>query len=227
MPYWKENNFFILSRLNRLMASSFAEQIPCILHLVKQLRPRTILDIGKGFGKYGFLLHEYVGIDNTKKIDPSKTMVEQSVIRIDAIEADKDLLLPHLPQFYNRVFVGDVFDVFFAGGSYNVVLMIDVIEHLDKEKAVTLLQHFVRDGAKVIVATPLQFFKQELYESEYEHHISHWTKKDFDKIGYVDCQYFDAGAVYLLSADKLNVRGFGNTLIKKLRRIARLLKNEF
>ena len=51
-------------------------------------------------------------------------------------------------------------------------------------------------------------------------------KKDFENLGYLNCQYFDAGAIYLLSNEKLDVRGFGNSWIKKLRRIARAVKNE-
>jgi len=77
------------------------------------------------------------------------------------------------------------------------------------------------------VATPIHFFEQELYESPFEHHVSHWKKKDFENLGYLNCQYFDAEAIYLLSNEKLDVRGFGNSIIKKFRRIARAIKNEF
>jgi hypothetical protein len=48
------------------MASSFSAQIPAIVHLLKSLASKSVFDIGKGFGKYGFLIHEYLGIDNTK-----------------------------------------------------------------------------------------------------------------------------------------------------------------
>ena len=50
------------------MASSFVSQIPVIVNLVSKLKPRKIIDIGKGFGKYGFLIHEYAGIDNQKRM---------------------------------------------------------------------------------------------------------------------------------------------------------------
>ena len=209
------------------MASSFVSQIPSIIYLIQQLNPITVLDIGKGFGKYGFLIHEYLGIDNKNHIDPSKSMVEQSRIKIDAIEADKDLLLPHLSHLYNNVFFGDVFDTYKATANYDLILMIDVIEHLDKEKAIQLIRHYLAKGSAMIIATPINFFKQELYESEYEHHISHWTLKDFDKVCYLDHQYLDGGAIYLLSNTKRSIRGFGNSYIKKLRRFARAIKNEF
>ncbi|MCW3090880.1 MAG: uncharacterized protein JWP81_1949 [Ferruginibacter sp.] len=209
-----------------IMASSFINQIPAIIHLVQKLQPKTILDIGKGFGKYGFLVHEYVGIDNTKKVDPAKTLKEQSNLLIDAIEIDADLMLPHLQQIYNKVYLGDVLKIYEEMVKYEMVLMIDIIEHINKGQALQLLRYLIQQGSTIIIATPIRYFKQELYESEFERHISHWSEQDFKKLGYLSAQYFDAGAVYLLSAEKYNIRGFGNSFIKKIRRIARAISNE-
>ena len=208
------------------MASSFPNQIPSIIFLLQKLKPSTVLDIGKGFGKYGFLIHEYVGIDNQKRINSKLSLAEQSNIKIDAIEVDEDLILPHLNQIYSNIFFGDVFEVYENLSQYELILMIDVIEHLDKKKALAMLNHFLAKGSKIIIATPLSYFQQELYESEYEHHISHWVVNDFKKLGYVQYQKFESGAIYLLSNQELKIRGFGNSLIKKARRIARLLRNE-
>ena len=208
------------------MASSFIDQTPAIIHLVQKLRPGKILDIGKGFGKYGFLFHEYVGIDNTKKINPAISLKEQSQIQIDAVEVDPDLMLPHLSQIYNDIYFGDVLEIYQQLPVYNLILMIDIIEHINKEGAVKLLQHFLKQGTSIIIATPKDFFEQELYESKFENHVSHWSAKDFKGLGFLNVQYFNAGAVYLLSVEKLDIRGFGNTWIKKIRRIAKAVKNE-
>lgn len=208
------------------MASSFSNQIPAIIHLVQQFKPKRILDIGKGFGKYGFLLHEYAGIDNTKKINPAKSLKEQSNLLIDAVEVDPDLMLPHLSQLYHTVYFGDVLQLYKELPSYDLVLMIDIIEHINKVEALILLKYLLQMGSRIIIATPVEFFHQHLYESEYENHISHWTIEDLKYLGFAEVQYFDAGAIYLLSADKLDVRGFGNTWIKKVRRLARAIKNE-
>ena len=209
------------------MASSFSDQIPAIVHLLTKLKPKRILDIGKGFGKYGFLAHEYGGINNTKRLDPSLTLAQQSDIVIDAIEADTDLLLPHLSQIYTNIYVDDALKIYPSLPAYDLVLMIDVIEHLDKSKATELVKYFLSKNAVLIIATPLKFFQQELYESDFEHHISHWELKDFEALGFVESQHFYGGAVYLVSASKIDIRGFGNTPLKKLRRILRNIKNEF
>jgi hypothetical protein len=153
-------------------------------------------------------------------------MSQRSRVKIDAVEVDEDLMLPHLLQFYNEVFFADIFSIYKRLNHYDLILMVDVIEHLEKEKAIALLKYFVSKDSKIIVATPVDFFNQDLYKSEFEHHISHWTFNDFKKIGFADCQYFDGGAVYLLSKEKFDVRGFGNSVTKKLRQIARCVKNE-
>jgi SAM-dependent methyltransferase len=208
------------------MASSFVIQIPIIIDVVKALNPKSILDIGKGFGKYGFLVHEYIGIDNTLRLSPEKSLQEQSRIVMDACEADTDLLLPHLPHLYRNLFVGDVLEKYKFFQKYDLILMIDVIEHLNKEKSIEMLRYFVSQKSRVLIATPKDFFEQHLYESEFENHISHWKVADFEKIGFVDYQKIDSGMLYLLSADKIDIRGFGDSFIKKLRRIGRALRNE-
>ncbi len=208
------------------MASSFSSQIPTIIHLIQKLSPKSVLDIGKGFGKYGFLIHEYIGINNKERVDPKVTMADQSRVKIDAVEVDEDLLLPHLSQFYNKVFFGDVFSIQEKFEDYDLILMIDVIEHLDKQKAIELLKNFLLKNSTVLIATPIHFFQQELYGSDFEHHISHWKLSDFKQLGFVEHQYFNDGAIYLLSNNINDIRGFGSSFLKKFRRIARAIKNE-
>jgi hypothetical protein len=209
------------------MASSFISQIPQIIYLISQIKPKTILDIGKGFGKYGFLIHEYIGIDNKKALKSNKTMKEQSNIRIDAIEIDEQLFLPHMDQIYNNVYKGNILELYNQIPAYDLILMIDVVEHLDKKAAVKMLEYFISQKIKMIVATPEKYFQQHLYDSPFEEHVSYWNLKDFKKISYVDYQKLSGGVIYLLATQKMNIRGFGNSLIKKVRRIARSLKDEF
>lgn len=208
------------------MASSFISQTPLIIYLIGKLKPKTILDIGKGFGKYGFLIHEYLGIDNTKRLNPNLTMKEQSTIKIDAIEIDEQLMLPHLNQFYNDIIQGSILEMYEQMKSYDLILMIDVVEHLDKTAALKMLKYFANNKTTIIIATPYEFFNQHLYESEHEEHISHWTINDFRNLFYVDSQKTSDGAIYLLTSEKKDIIGFGNSFIKKIKRIARAIKNE-
>lgn len=209
------------------MASSFSAQIPVIINVIQQLRPATVLDVGKGFGKYGFLIHEYVGIDSSRRPDPSKTLSEQSAIAIDAVECNPDYMWPHIRQLYRQTYIGRIEELHSTLPRYDLVLMCDVIEHLDKAAGLKVVQHFIVSGSAVLISSPTDYFNQELFGSADEHHLSHWTAADFRlPTGYCEYQTADAGRVYLVSPHPLDVRGFGNGLLKRARRIARVLRDE-
>jgi 2-polyprenyl-3-methyl-5-hydroxy-6-metoxy-1,4-benzoquinol methylase len=208
------------------MASSYSSQIPLIIHLLSKLKPDTVLDIGKGFGKYGFLLHEYCGVDNSVRPNPTLSLAQQSRIAIDAVESNSDYLWPHLDQLYRQIFLGRIETLYETLPRYDTILMADVIEHLEKHDALSIIRHFIQAGSSMIIATPRDFFQQELFESNDEHHVSHWTAKDFRPIASVDYQNADAGRVFLISPQPMDIRGFGRSPIKRLRRIARAVRNE-
>lgn len=209
------------------MASSFYDQIPTVLNIITQVKPKRVLDIGKGFGKYGFLTHEYLGISNTEKINPNRSLKDQSAVIIDTVEVDDDLILPHLEHLYDKVIKDDIFNTYKTLGNYDLVLMIDVIEHLDKDKAKELVDYFFHQGSALIIATPIDFFEQHLYESVYEEHISHWGLADFKSYGSsLSYQKLASGRIYFLSKKPYEIKGFGNKLILKLKRIRRAILNE-
>ena len=205
------------------MASSFASQIPAIVHLIAQLRPATMLDVGKGFGKYGFLAHEYSGISPTRRTDSSRTLAEQSNLIIDAVECNRDYLWPHLGHIYRTVYEGRIEDLVASLPNYDLVIMCDVIEHLPKETGKEVVKTILAKSSKMIVSTPRKFFAQgELYKSPDERHISEWGPRDFRSFGvWVDWQNIDAGSVYLLSHKPHKIRGFGHDPLTRFRRVAR------
>lgn len=209
------------------MGTSYVNQIPVIVHVVQQLRPRRILDVGKGFGKYGMLLHEYVGLDPAARIDPARKLREQSRISIDAVEVDPDLMLPHLDHAYDRIHRGAIEELYRDLPRYDLVLMADVIEHVDKPAGVEVLRHFVASGAVVVVSTPIAFFRQSLHQSRHEEHVSHWTERDFRALGRVSTQYVGPGAVYVLTRQECRVPGFGRGVTTRLRRLLRLLRDDW
>jgi len=209
------------------MASSFVDQVPVIVYLLQQLHPRTVLDVGKGFGKYGFLLHEYVGVSASKAPDPARTLIQQSDVAVDAVEVQESYLWPHIAQLYRQTFIGRIEDLYTKLAAYDVVLMSDVIEHIEKGVGLEVMQHFVEKGSAVIVSTPKDYFHQELYGSTHEQHVSHWAPRDFRFAPYLDYQNCGAGRVFLLSKEPRIVRGFGNRPLSRLRRVGRTLLSEF
>ena len=128
--------------------------------------PRKILDVGPGYGKHGVLLHEY--------LDPTP--------EVHAVE----MWEPYITDFglegiYDRVMAGDACDMTQEMlDQYNLVVMGDVIEHMEKQRALDFLS---RIKGWVIVSTPLEHFHTEEGLPPTEAHISHWTKYDFVKTG--------------------------------------------
>ncbi len=134
---------------------------PSILNLCWQVHPHSVLDVGPGWGKAGILLREYVAAN-----------------RVDAVEAWGPYVTPRLRAVYDEVIVGDVRDLPDEKlASYDLVLMADVIEHMDRQDALTLLW---RIPGYVVLCTPREFFQNpEAAEIPPEEHRSLWTPQDF------------------------------------------------
>jgi hypothetical protein len=92
---------------------------------------------------------------------------------IDAVEVDADLMLPHLEHLYDKVYFEDILLLYKKLPAYDLTLMIDIIEHIDKEGALKMLTYFLNQGSKIMIASPINFFEQELYQSKFENHVSH------------------------------------------------------
>lgn len=138
------------------------------LNLIRDFaeRPFSVLDVGPGRGKYGYLIPEYV--------DPAA--------EVDAIEAHE----PYIKQFgleriYREVIAGDVLEAEASWlNSYDAVLMVDVIEHMEKGPALELLE---RITVSMTIATPRDFFENPAHLPATEAHRSHWSVDDFRATG--------------------------------------------
>ena len=202
------------------MASSFIEQACVIVPLLEELRPKAVLDVGKGLGKYGFLIHEYLGIGETTTPDPARKLKDQSSVRLDAVEIQPNYMLPHIGDLYETVHMGDITEIYPTLTGYDAVLMADVIEHIERTKAIEVVTHFIEDGSTVVVSTPHRFWTQDnLYGSPWETHRSFWTPKDFQFAPYMDWQTAGRGNVYLLARERRQTGlHFGSRPRRRMRR---------
>lgn len=144
------------------MPTSEHRQIPHICDVLVREKPRTVLDVGAGWGKFGVLAREYGGAD-----------------RVDAVDANP----PRFPV-YDRVFLGDIRHldrVLPPGESWDLALLVDVIEHLPKEEGYGVLDELTRRAARVLVTTPWGFRPQEIPGMPYETHRSGWYPGDFGR----------------------------------------------
>lgn len=160
------------------MPTSDYRNIPTIIELIRKLDPESILDVGIGFGKYGFLIREHLdgfGLDRHTVLEG----VEAHPPYLDRSKAD---------YLYDTVWEGDFLEVFQGEDrSYELVLMIDIIEHYEKHRGLEALYLALQLAPRVLIATPRQFLEQgAVHGNDYERHLSHWTEADFAEFDWQD-----------------------------------------
>lgn len=135
-----------------------------------QPNPQRILDVGAGYGKHGVLLREY--------LDPTPT--------VHGVEAWEPYVKAHrLEGIYDHLYTRDVL-TFSAADllTYDLIVMGDVIEHIEKPDALDLLAR--APGAWFVIATPVVHFHTDPDLPPTERHVSHWTAADFEQTGRLD-----------------------------------------
>src|SRR4051794_2264798 len=113
------------------MPSSRPNTIPAVVHLIRQLRPQSILDVGIGFGKWGHLFREYTDIQEAEN-DPARYQRQNWQVRIDGIEGFSNYITDMHRYLYNEIHIGNASELMPNLPSYDVVFMGDIIEHLEK-----------------------------------------------------------------------------------------------
>lgn len=157
------------------MPSSSLFQINEIIELMVLTKPESILDVGVGFGKYGFLAREYLEIWNGFERYGEWKKV------IDGIEAFQHYITPVHEFVYNHIYIGDALEIIpKLEGTYDLALLIDVIEHLSQDDGRLLLRELRRKAKNIIISTPKHFIPQsDHFGNPYEVHRSVWRKGDF------------------------------------------------
>jgi len=141
-----------------------------VIEKVMELKPNSILDIGCGFGKYGFLCREYLDIWERRYEKKDWKVI------IDGCEVFEYYITPCHRYVYNNIFFGNIFAHLDIIKNYDVVIICDVVEHFQKEEGKRILDLC----NKYIVTTPLFPAPQgAAFGNEYEKHISSWEPYDF------------------------------------------------
>jgi hypothetical protein len=162
------------------MPSSRPNTIPTVVHLLRQLQPQSILDVGVGFGKWGHLFREYTDIQQAEH-DPARYQKQNWCVRIDGIEGYPAYLTAMHRYLYNEIHIGDALSVLANLPTYDLIFLGDVIEHFDKAAGVQLLQRAIAHARKAVVVTTPKYEtgQTDLCSNELERHRSLWSAKDF------------------------------------------------
>ncbi|GAB4579844.1 MAG: hypothetical protein Fur0022_25830 [Anaerolineales bacterium] len=157
------------------MPTSYLYQLNEIVELIVLVAPQKILDVGVGFGKYGMLAREYLEFrDGREKYNDWQR-------QIDGIEIFPHYLTPLHAFIYNQMYVGDARTILpTLQTRYDLLLLVDVIEHFSPPDGYDLLQKCQHAARNVLVSTPVEYFPQQAaFENPAETHLSHWTATQF------------------------------------------------
>ena len=157
------------------MPTSAYQNTAYVLEFVCGLDPESVLDVGSGFGRWGFLCRCHVVGGHSLTTQP-----EQS-LRIDAVEAYPGNISPIYQAVYNHTHQGDARELVPSLGTYDVVICGDMIEHLDKGEAWALIKEMKQHATNALILTlPFGNCPQDaIYGNEFEKHRSVWRRADF------------------------------------------------
>ena len=159
------------------MATSGYQNSVFVLQFLERLFPESILDVGAGFGKWGFLCRCHLGLGLSVKTHPDERL------KIDCIEAYQPNVTPLYDVVYNKYYIGNAKDIIKKLSPYDVIICGDMIEHLEKQTGQALLDDML-EKAKDAVILIFPFGKCEqgaLYGNPYEVHKSTWDQGDFKR----------------------------------------------
>jgi hypothetical protein len=167
-----------------------------------KLKPLSILDIGIGCGKYGFLCREYLDF-----LYCDKEHFGDRRVMIDGIEAFEPYITDVQRRIYDDIYIGDALNVVSdLTKKYNLVLAIDVIEHFDKEQATSLLSRLKSMSNYIIISVPREFCGQEAsFGNNYEIHKSSFTKKELHSLGFKKFKFVDSSMIAIYGCGVENI----------------------
>jgi hypothetical protein len=153
---------------------SDAANVPFVTGELHRLRPRSILEIGVGFGKWGVLAREHL------EAWEGRFRREDWRVRIEGIEIFPGYHNPVWDAAYDKVHIGDALPIVDTLGRFDLGLICDVIEHLDKPTGRRLLEKLLHCCQTVILTTPISLWEQgEEGGNVHQRHVSLWGEADF------------------------------------------------
>lgn len=136
-------------------------------YIIDIIKPKMVFDIGMGVGAYGI---------DIKKNSPEIIMIglDGCMKYLTSVFADKhyDVLMN---SNIDRILDGTI------KLDYDLIICMDVIEHLEKSKAIELLNMF----DKACISTPLFWYEQGIVEGNaLEKHQCWFTENELNELGY-------------------------------------------
>lgn len=158
------------------------ENITPIIEAITRLRPTSIADVGAATGKFGLLIREALAAVRAEAGDLNPDPWQDTYL--EAWEGSDYFLGWYgdiLAQVFDRVIrtnaTPDVHPRYLE-----LVLLVDVLEHLPQTGGAELLEALVRDNGAVLLSTPreVHFYEPTFYGIA--KHVHQWTPADLPDI---------------------------------------------
>lgn len=160
------------------MPTSTYSHILAVVRFLRKVMPLSILDIGIGNGKMGFIARDLLDVMLGERYSRKDWK-----ILIDGIEVFSDYIQEHQKAIYNNIYIGDASDVIDKLDKYDLIILGDVLEHLPKEKAWQFIDKCIAHCSNsIILNIPLgeRWTQPEIYGNPYEKHLSFWDYEEFE-----------------------------------------------
>jgi SAM-dependent methyltransferase len=184
-------------------------------YLPKQLEGKTILDAGCGLGEVGYYIKAFTG----RPI--SGFHGQPHIVGVDIHQPHIDFVKKYLPQIYAEAYHLDLVEtrIFFKGRRFDVAMLNEVVEHIEKKKARRILREVEAISDYVLVSTPCGDELNQCFPNIPEfNHVSVWQPEDFTDLGYkvVVEDTLEFGESPIAGAYKLGRRLFGTPIQRKI-----------
>lgn len=137
-----------------------------------------ILDVGFGSGVYGKLLRAFY-YENIDGIDVYSQNIEEMGLDI----------------IYDNIFIKNILE--FDFDYYDLIIMGDVLEHINLDLAKKLLTGFIEDKkcGTLLVSIPYEYEQDELYGNHFERHLQSEVTAVYMKRHYPDLNLIDTSVM--------------------------------
>lgn len=154
------------------MGTSSWEGIAVCVELIRRIDPQSVLDVGVGFGRWGFVCREFLEAWN------GRPLIKDWKILIDGIEAFQPYLAPYHRVLYDHIFEGNALDILASmRAHYDCVILGDVLEHFTKEDAFRVMDAALSISRHILLMIPIgkDWPQDEQYGNPFEKHLSEWS----------------------------------------------------
>lgn len=157
------------------MPSSSYWNLSFVVESLLFAKPKTILDLGIGFGKMGFLAREYLEIWENRVYKK-----EDWKVRIDGVEIFEDYINEGTRYYYDEIYIGDIIEYVKKNDRYyELITFCDVIEHLPKNVGITLLDELLHRCKYLLLTVPIGKAPQGAsFGNEHERHVAEYYIED-------------------------------------------------